>query len=170
MSDNQGSMVTATMVGTLFGGIVMYMMKKSDETKLTQKQIDRVKQRQLEFFEKKQVESLVKDRQTKKKRRVHLFFNNNDEMIEKEGDSSDEQKQEETNGKDGEKDTGAVDADMLKKKLEEHKMGEYKTKITVNLGSEEYSKGQQKITKDIFEGSSKIKNAELFIENFQKTK
>jgi hypothetical protein len=32
---------------------------------------------------------LLKERNTKKKRRVHLYFNENDEMIEKESDESD---------------------------------------------------------------------------------
>ena len=43
-------------------------------------------------------------------------------------------------------------------------------KITVNLGNEEYDKGKMDITNEIFEGKDKTQNAELFIDNLQKTK
>ena len=44
------------------------------------------------------------------------------------------------------------------------------TKITVNLGNEEYDHGKSKITPDIFDGKDKAQNAELFIDNLQKAK
>ena len=44
------------------------------------------------------------------------------------------------------------------------------SKITVNLGNEEYDHGKSQITRDIFDGNTKTQNAELFIENLQKTK
>ena len=49
-------------------------------------------------------------------------------------------------------------------------MEPYNSKITVNLGLEEYDKGKNKITHEIFEGRDKTQNAELFIENLHKTK
>ena len=44
------------------------------------------------------------------------------------------------------------------------------SKLTVNLGEEEYDKGKIQITNDIFEGKDKTQNAELFIDNLQKAK
>ena len=119
---------------------------------------------------------MLSERLAKKKRRVHLYFNSNDEMVEKEDEES-----EETNptdlklGKDNQIKSGSaeseseagVHSDLKKKELE---LEGYHTKITVNLGSEEYNKGKQKITSDFFEGANKFKNAELFIENLQKAK
>lgn len=40
----------------------------------------------------------------------------------------------------------------------------------MNLGNEEYNQGKAKITPDIFDGSSKTQNAEVFIENLKNTK
>ena len=64
--------------------------------------------------------------------------------------------------------------DELKSKLQavekKRAMEPYNSKITVNLGLEEYDKGKNKITHEIFEGRDKTQNAELFIENLHKTK
>ena len=54
---------------------------------------------------------------------------------------------------------------MLKKKLHNLQRQDFNSKITVNLGSEEYDKGKEKITNDIFQGKDKLQNTELFIEN-----
>ena len=91
---------------------------------------------------------MLSDRKKVKKRRVHLYFNPNDEMIEKEDEDSEEadQNSQETSPRERNQ-SSAVDAIELQKKLEEH---EYSAKITVNLGSEEYRKGKQQITKEVF--------------------
>lgn len=39
----------------------------------------------------------------------------------------------------------------------------------MNLGNEEYDHGKQEITPDIFDGYDKTENAELFMQNYQKT-
>ena len=97
---------------------------------------------------------------------MHLRFNENDEMVEE------EEKEEEPVDK---KDSCIVlDIDELKKKLkgvekDQQKSG-FNSKVTVNIGLEEYDKGKQTVTEDLFEGKDKTQNAELFIENLQKTK
>ena len=65
----------------------------------------------------------------------------------------------------------SLDVDQLKKKLKAVQVKrQFKTKITVNLGNEEYNHGKSKITPDIFDGNDKTKNAQVFIENLNKTK
>mgnify|MGYP006893382491 CR=1 FL=1 len=49
-------------------------------------------------------------------------------------------------------------------------MSNFNHKITVNLGCSEYDKGKNIITKEIFEGNDKTQNAQLFIDNLEKTK
>ena len=65
---------------------------------------------------------------------------------------------------------------MVEKQSEESETSDTDTKkpkmaeITVNLGNEEYNHGKMDITNEIFEGKDKTENAELFIDNLQKTK
>ena len=65
-----------------------------------------------------------------------------------------------------------LDVDELKMKLQKLKKNQsfqnYKAKITVNLGNEEFDVGQTKIQPDLFDGNNKTQNAELFIENLEK--
>ena len=88
-------------------------------------------------------------------------------MVEKEEEEDDLPQQTQSKGKD-------LDLNELKGKLQavekNRAMEPFKSKITVNLGLEEYDKGKNKITHEIFEGRDKTQNAELFIENLQKTK
>ena len=44
------------------------------------------------------------------------------------------------------------------------------SKISVNLGEEEYDIGKKQITQDIFQSKDKAKNAQQFIDNWQRTK
>ena len=87
------------------------------------------------------------------------MFDENDEMIVKEDHPSPKSEKEE---------------DVLQQKLKavqkERAKEQFKSLLTVNLGHEEYDKGKHKITKDIFEGNDKTQNAELFLENLNKTK
>lgn len=61
-----------------------------------------------------------------------------------------------------------LNTDLLKMKLS--RLQPQFSKVVVNLGSEEYDKGKEKITNEIFQGKDKLQNTELFIENLQKTK
>ena len=65
-----------------------------------------------------------------------------------------------------------LDVDELKSKLQKLKKNQsfqnYKAKITVNLGNEEFDIGQNKIQADLFDGNNKTQNAQLFIENLEK--
>ena len=85
------------------------------------------------------------------------MFDDNDEMIEREDDEDETEGENNTN-------TPNQDTDDLKKEKKQQ-YDKFNSKITVNLGSEEYDKGKEKITQDIFEGKDKTQNAELFIEN-----
>ena len=76
------------------------------------------------------------------------MFDANDEMIEKEAFS--DESDGETPGHKEE------DIDLIK---QQKALDNYSSKITVNLGNEEYDKGKQQITNDIFEGRDKTQNA-----------
>jgi len=88
-------------------------------------------------------------------------------MVEREEEEG-EGEEEATPQKAGGKRSNGKDIDLseLSSKLKGiEKDRSYQSKITVNLGCEEYDKGKNKITQDIFEGRDKTQNAELFIEN-----
>lgn len=99
------------------------------------------------------------------RRRVNLYFDENDEMIEKE-ESEEEQEESAKN------EAGLDDVDLQKKllKVKSMQMINSRTKITVNIGDADYDYGKNQITKEIFDGRDKTENAEMFIENLIKTR
>ena len=106
----------------------------------------------------------------KPKRRVNLYFDENDQMVERNEDEELARELERQEMKTGKADPN-LNIDQLKHKLKFiQEKQQFKSKITVNLGNEEYNQGKAKITPDIFDGSSKTQNAEVFIENLQNTK
>lgn len=93
---------------------------------------------------------------------MNLYFNENDEMIEK--NSDDEYINEPKNSDE------KLDIDDLKKRMRHlQRKQQFTQKVVVNLGNEEYDHGKQEITPDIFDGHDKTENAELFLQNYNKT-
>lgn len=163
MSDSTISMYTtigAATAGTLLGIGAMMFAQKSEKNREREEKLAKLKERKKRYLEKKEVEKFIKDSEQnmKSKRRVQLLFNENDEMVEKE--ESDEEHVEQT--------PGDLDIKVLKEKLK--KLQGFNSKLTVNIGDAEYDKGKLQITKDIFEGKDKTENAQLFIENLERSK
>lgn len=76
-------------------------------------------------------------------RRATLYFNENDEL---------------------------VDEEEVKEELKKNKYSKKYHSVTVDFGSEDYIRGTQRITKDIFWSDKKSENAGIFVENYIKAK
>lgn len=173
--------IGAAAAGTFLGVSAMLIMQNQDKKQIENAKLERIKERKRRYIEKKMMRDFVIDAKqnavalqentntTKKpKRRVHLYFDENDEMVEREDDEEEDKELKDL--KPGKADLN-LDIDILKKKLKQVQQKQsFKTKITVNLGNEEYNVGKTKITADIFDGNNKTQNAEVFIENLNKTK
>ena len=97
----------------------------------------------------------------KSKRRVTLQFNQNDEMVEKLSDGEVDQSVSMLD---------SIDQIKQKNKLQAKNSKKVVSEVTVNLGDEEYNFGKNKITPDIFDGQNKKENAQVFFDNYEKTK
>mmetsp|Transcript_8940 Transcript_8940/g.13706 ORF Transcript_8940/g.13706 Transcript_8940/m.13706 type:complete len:122 (+) Transcript_8940:230-595(+) len=102
-------------------------------------------------------------------RRVKLYFNENDEMIEK-AEDVDSENDEESDLNFGKNMSIAEIKKCIKEKKRRAALAGKKSKIIINLGREEFDEGAEHVTRDIFDGKNKTKNAEIFIDNLIKTK
>lgn len=158
--------LSAAAAGVIVGAAALTYHQKKQENEKRERKLEKLRERSARYNEKKLLDNFINEQQNRnqQRRKVDLYFDHNDEMVEKEEDFSDPENMP------SKEDRDAKDAENLKKKLRAVELNNYQTKITINVGSEEYDKGKEKITNDIFRGKNKLQNTELFIENLQKTK
>eukprot|EP00349_Pseudokeronopsis_sp_Brazil_P001373 CAMPEP_0202959376 /NCGR_PEP_ID=MMETSP1396-20130829/3571_1 /ASSEMBLY_ACC=CAM_ASM_000872 /TAXON_ID= /ORGANISM="Pseudokeronopsis sp., Strain Brazil" /LENGTH=228 /DNA_ID=CAMNT_0049677897 /DNA_START=37 /DNA_END=723 /DNA_ORIENTATION=- len=141
MALGMGATLALLGVGSLF-----YSMKLNRDVSIREKElvISSSSDRFLQDSKLLDEEAIANSHQMKKLRKaatkVTLYFDENDEMMEEE--------------------------DALKLMQNPKNKGKIHS-VVVDFGNEE---GTQKITKDIFWGSQRDENAQIFIENYQKTK
>lgn len=87
MTEKPGELVSLG-IGALFGSAMLYYLQIKQSEIQKNKKMESLQQRRNDYDKKKQVEQLISERNSKKKRRVHLYFNEFDEMIEKESSES----------------------------------------------------------------------------------
>ena len=162
-NNNRASLSTSSLLGLATAGVVMgaaalYFSQPVEEKVKANKGA----KAKVDVIEQERISQLLK-KQSNVRRRVNLYFDENDEMVEKE--ESDEEHPPLIQDQ-------PFDAHLHKKliKLKQHQIINSRTKITVNIGDADYDNGKVKITKDIFDGRDKAENAEMFIENLIKTR
>ena len=166
-NNNRGNLSTSSLLGiataSLVVGAAALYFSQPAEVKVKSKSKTKFKQSERE---KEQVAKLL-EQQNHWRRRVNLYFDENDEMVEKEESDNDQEQ-----GQPGTPNDMLDDLDLQKKliKLKQKQMLHSRTKITVNIGEADYDFGKKQITKDIFDGRDKTENAEMFIENLIKTR
>jgi ATP phosphoribosyltransferase len=114
----------AAAAGTILGVSAMLLMQNQDKKQMEKEKLEKLKERKRRYIEKKMLKDFLMDAKqnaialeensstTKKpKRRVHLYFDENDEMVEKEEEDSDK------DAKEKKATSTDLDVSSLKKKL-----------------------------------------------------
>ena len=110
--------------GTFLGISAMLLMQNQSKINEKNAKLDRIRQRKKRYLEKKAMQQFVNDARKnaaddcndKQKRRVHLYFDENDEMVER-SDEEDLQKELEAQALKSGKADPNLNIDDLKKKL-----------------------------------------------------
>ena len=121
--------IGAAAAATFLGVSAMLIMQNQDKKQIENAKLERIKERKRRYIEKKMMRDFVIDAKqnavalqentntTKKpKRRVHLYFDENDEMVEREDDEEEDKELKDL--KPGKADLN-LDIDILKKKLKQ---------------------------------------------------
>ena len=82
----------AAVTGSLIGMSAILYMQKSEKRKQREQKMEVLKERKRKYMEKKTVDQMIKEMKEGKKlkRRVHLYFDENDEMIERDEEEPEE--------------------------------------------------------------------------------
>ena len=163
---NISTLVSATAVGAVLSAASLMYLQQTSKQRAKEAKLRRVREKKNKAIEKMLLQEFLEDsshvhlaykaggeenakkaakarriKAKKESRRVKLCFDDNDCMVEKEIGS---------------------DSDEATPRVSE---------VTANLGDRAFDKGKSKVTTDIFDGGKdKLKNAEAFIENLEKTR
>lgn len=110
--------------GTVLGISAMLLMQNYDKKKESEKKLERIRQRKKRYLEKKAMQEFVNDARKnaleinteKPKRRVNLYFDENDQMVERNEDEEMAREIERQELKNGRGDPN-LNIDQLKQKL-----------------------------------------------------